>query len=740
MTAPETSGIQLSRMNPSIQRGLVLSGKILTNLTNDVKFGSKEKLMFPCNSVLLKYNQSMHQYLVACSEMRPKSVPDLNQRDSAMSFQSATITKNISDSNGSADNLRHSSIGFRALAAEPHFSKEVSVSSESFLDPTLMKTKQKETKTVNQTILGNESPAAPSSLKKIHVGSRDTVDSSESALPTIPMRFSTSDSQPLNTSHEVSKDSIIPSISINNIFEDSQRKNGSTVSQDSQESVLESIPMNFKGSQTILKKDVSGSKESVLSSIVPIRGVFAESPLAKEFSADAGSSDPSQDSIRESGPTNVNFGAPLVAEPVTVSTDSLLRNTVTKKHNRFDDHISDKQSNSSLLEEIVPMRFEEATTANPADAAPHQGNDVVEQLVDTDKLQTQKSGQIENPKEQKGAFSFLKRPSLAATSGDQSEQSKSIFSFMSKASIQTEVSAAEMGEQPKGLFSFKKRPSIAAAFSSASSDEPEQPKGFFSFKKRGSISAVSAGPESPAPAEEQKSKFSFKKRSSLIPGIGGTDNKVESLNSSKKSPSSSGISSTTDGIEEHHKGRTLSIKRKSTSKRTSVDDESEENKTRFSFKRNLSISGPSHNEEEVKSKFLFKRNPSISGASHHEDSDESKGRFAFKSKRSSLSPPKKGAANLSLEPRAAAEELIDTDIMALWEIMGNSLVPLEKELLETSRTTEAVQQANARMAEIKLYLRQLTAPEDEIKESKPRNKRQSFFLSKQDAPVITEAT
>ena len=739
MTAPETSGIQLSRMNPSIQRGLVLSGKILTNLTNDVKFGSKEKLMFPCNSVLLKYNQSMHQYLVACSEMRPKSVPDLNQRDSAMSFQSATITKNISDSNGSADNLRHSSIAIRALSAEPHFSKEVSVSSESFLDPTLTKTKQNETKFVNQNIPRNESSVATSSLKKIHIGSRDTVNSSESALPTIPMRFSASDSQPLNTSNEVSKESIIPSISINNIFEDSQRKNGSTVSQDSQESVLESIPMNFKGSQTSLKKDVSGSKESVLSSVVPIRGVFAESPLAKEFSAEAGSSDASQDSIRESGPTNVNFGAPLVAEPVTVSTDSLLRSTVTKKHNRFDDHISDKQSNSSLLEEIVPMRFEEATTANPVDAAPHQGNVVVEQLVETDKIQTQKSGQIENPKEQKETFSFLKRPSLAATSGDQSEQSKSIFSFMRKASIRTEVSAAEMGEQPKGLFSFKKRPSIAAAFSSASTEEPEQPKGLFSFKKRGSISTVSPGPESPAPAEEQKSKFSFKKRPSLIPGIGGTDNKVESLNNSKKSPSSSGISST-DGIEEHHKGRTLSIKRKSTSKRTSVDDESEENKARFSFKRNMSISGPSHDEEEVKSKFLFKRNPSISSASHHEDSDESKGRFTFKNKRSSLSPPKKGAANLSLEPRAAAEELIDTDIMALWEIMGNSLVQLEKELLETSRTTEAVQQSNARMAEIKLYLRQLTASEEEMKESKPRNKRQSFFLSKQDAPVISEAT
>ena len=166
------------------------------------------------------------------------------------------------------------------------------------------------------------------------------------------------------------------------------------------------------------------------------------------------------------------------------------------------------------------------------------------------------------------------------------------------------------------------------------------------------------------------------------------------------------------------KGRVLSKKRPSVSKASTTEDESEEFKGRFSFKRTLSVSGPSH----------------------HDDNDETKGRFSFKNnKRSSMSPPKKSAGSPS-PPRSVLDEAVDSDILALWEILGNTLIPLEKDLIESAKSAEAADQTTSRFAEMKRYIKQISAPEEELKESKPaKSKRQSFFASKADAARILES-
>ena len=322
------------------------------------------------------------------------------------------------------------------------------------------------------------------------------------------------------------------------------------------------------------------------------------------------------------------------------------------------------------------------------------------------RAQTTKKQSIDEPKEQKSHFSFLKRPSISVQQGEQGEESKGIFGFMRRPSIQTEVSAAEVGEQPKGLFSFKKRPSIAPTPQPAGDDQPEH-KSLFSFKKRGSLSAAQPDQQQGV-SEEHKTLFSFKKRPSMAGASQAED--LKAFNQKRNSS----ISGAEKGEESGFKGRSLSKKRPSVSKPSANED-----------------------EEEFKGRFSFKRNPSISSSSHHEDTNEKGNRFSFKPNRASMSPPKKGAA---LQPRSSSEELIDSDIMALWEIMGNTIIPLEKDLLEASKSSESINETTSKITEMKRYLKQLNATEEE-KEVKPnKSKRQSFFAgSKQDAARILEA-
>jgi hypothetical protein len=51
------------KITPSVRRGLILCGKMLTALCNDTEFGYKETSLIPSNSFLEKYRSQMKEFL-----------------------------------------------------------------------------------------------------------------------------------------------------------------------------------------------------------------------------------------------------------------------------------------------------------------------------------------------------------------------------------------------------------------------------------------------------------------------------------------------------------------------------------------------------------------------------------------------------------------------------------------------------------------------------------------------------
>ncbi|KAI8927609.1 hypothetical protein BC831DRAFT_451559 [Entophlyctis helioformis] len=76
ITSPETSSLLLSdKLTPARRRGLVLCGKLLTALCNDIEFGNKEDYLMYFNDYLKGYRDSMKNYIHFASSMEELSSP-----------------------------------------------------------------------------------------------------------------------------------------------------------------------------------------------------------------------------------------------------------------------------------------------------------------------------------------------------------------------------------------------------------------------------------------------------------------------------------------------------------------------------------------------------------------------------------------------------------------------------------------------------------------------------------------
>lgn len=72
MTSPDTYGLIEGRVSPQARRGLVLCGKILTAMCNDVDFGNKEQYLMPLNHFLRENREKIKDFLTFASSMPPE--------------------------------------------------------------------------------------------------------------------------------------------------------------------------------------------------------------------------------------------------------------------------------------------------------------------------------------------------------------------------------------------------------------------------------------------------------------------------------------------------------------------------------------------------------------------------------------------------------------------------------------------------------------------------------------------
>ncbi|KAJ3161400.1 Ras GTPase activating protein ira2 [Geranomyces michiganensis] len=81
ITSPDTYGLIEGRVQPSARRGLVLCGKVLTAMCNDVDFGNKEQYLMCLNHFLRENREKIKDFLVYASaadtepDAQPVSVP-----------------------------------------------------------------------------------------------------------------------------------------------------------------------------------------------------------------------------------------------------------------------------------------------------------------------------------------------------------------------------------------------------------------------------------------------------------------------------------------------------------------------------------------------------------------------------------------------------------------------------------------------------------------------------------------
>ncbi|TPX40285.1 hypothetical protein SeMB42_g06060 [Synchytrium endobioticum] len=76
LTSPDKCGLVNVKISPSARRGLVLCGKLVTALCNDVEFGAKEQYLMPLNSWLKENRDKMKEFLVYASSQLPPEAPE----------------------------------------------------------------------------------------------------------------------------------------------------------------------------------------------------------------------------------------------------------------------------------------------------------------------------------------------------------------------------------------------------------------------------------------------------------------------------------------------------------------------------------------------------------------------------------------------------------------------------------------------------------------------------------------
>ncbi|KAI9101162.1 hypothetical protein DFS34DRAFT_613351 [Phlyctochytrium arcticum] len=67
ITAPETYGLVEGKVSPASRRGLVLCGKVLTAMCNDVDFGNKEQYLMALNPFLRENREKIKDFLIFAS-------------------------------------------------------------------------------------------------------------------------------------------------------------------------------------------------------------------------------------------------------------------------------------------------------------------------------------------------------------------------------------------------------------------------------------------------------------------------------------------------------------------------------------------------------------------------------------------------------------------------------------------------------------------------------------------------
>ncbi|KAJ3021493.1 Ras GTPase activating protein ira2 [Thoreauomyces humboldtii] len=90
ITSPDTYGLVEGRVQPSARRGLVLCGKVLTAMCNDVDFGNKEQYLMCLNHFLRENREKIKDFLIFASEEPPEpEAPD--EPDSYPSLSTSSI-------------------------------------------------------------------------------------------------------------------------------------------------------------------------------------------------------------------------------------------------------------------------------------------------------------------------------------------------------------------------------------------------------------------------------------------------------------------------------------------------------------------------------------------------------------------------------------------------------------------------------------------------------------------------
>ncbi|KAH6574130.1 hypothetical protein BASA50_010057 [Batrachochytrium salamandrivorans] len=92
ITSPETNALLLSeKLTTPRRRGLVLCGKLLTALCNDIEFGNKEDYLMVFNDYLKDYREAMKEYIsYASSPSPPANLQSLSNADSTGAIVSKT--------------------------------------------------------------------------------------------------------------------------------------------------------------------------------------------------------------------------------------------------------------------------------------------------------------------------------------------------------------------------------------------------------------------------------------------------------------------------------------------------------------------------------------------------------------------------------------------------------------------------------------------------------------------------
>ncbi|KAI8838617.1 hypothetical protein BC829DRAFT_404335 [Chytridium lagenaria] len=95
ITSPDTYGLVDSRPSASARRGLILSGKVLTALCNDIEFSTKESYLMSMNDFLRDHRDVVKEYLsyAACDDHTPPPPTD-PPRQEKKSFHLKDTLKN----------------------------------------------------------------------------------------------------------------------------------------------------------------------------------------------------------------------------------------------------------------------------------------------------------------------------------------------------------------------------------------------------------------------------------------------------------------------------------------------------------------------------------------------------------------------------------------------------------------------------------------------------------------------